>query len=118
MFLERTDFHQRPLFFIKNLDYIWLYRYQFTERYKKTGNEPLSVAEINKNESIRNRIREILHREQWDKFISFIESLCPSVDYTISMFSTWFGKLGFEKSQTLCKFGDFMQYLTYVKGYS
>lgn len=34
------------------------------------------------------------------------------------MFSNWFGRLGFEKSQTFCKFGDFMRYLCYVKGYS
>jgi hypothetical protein len=34
------------------------------------------------------------------------------------MFSTWFGKLGFEKSQTCCKFGDFMRYLVYVRGYT
>jgi hypothetical protein len=50
--------------------------------------------------------------------IDYVEGLCPEVDFTISMFSTWFGKLGFEKSQTLCKFGDFMRYLTYVRGYS
>ena len=50
--------------------------------------------------------------------IDYIEALCPDVDFSISMFSTWFGKLGFEKSQTCCKFGDFMRYLVYVHGYS
>jgi hypothetical protein len=59
-----------------------------------------------------------MHREQWDKLIDYIETICPDVDFTISMFSTWFGKLGFEKSQTFCKFGDFMRYLTYVRGYT
>ena len=40
------------------------------------------------------------------------------MDYTIDMFSIWFAKLGFEKAQTFCKFGDFMRYLVYVKGYT
>lgn len=40
------------------------------------------------------------------------------MDYTISMFSTWFGKIGFEKAQTFCKFGDFIRYLAFVKGYA
>jgi hypothetical protein len=59
-----------------------------------------------------------MHREQWDKFIDYVEKLSPDVDYTISMFSTWFGKLGFEKAQTFCKFGDFMRYLSHVRGYT
>ena len=33
------------------------------------------------------------------------------------MFSSWFAKLGFEKAQTRCKFGDFMRYLNNVRGY-
>lgn len=33
------------------------------------------------------------------------------------MYSLWFAKLGFEKGQTFCKFGDFMRYLIYVRGY-
>ena len=72
MFIEKTDFYQRPIFFIKYLDYTWLYRYQYSERYKKSNNSLLTQAEINKNESVRNRIREIMHREQWDKFIIYI----------------------------------------------
>jgi hypothetical protein len=32
--------------------------------------------------------------------------------------SHWYAKLGFEKAQTDCKFGDFMRYLVHVKGYS
>ena len=118
MFIEKTDFHQRPLFFIKKLDYTWLYLYQFTDRYKKTGKELMSVEEINKDEGSRNRIREILHRQQWDKVVSFLENLFPNADYTIDMFSSWFSRLGFEKAQTLCKFGDFMRYLTFVKGFT
>lgn len=42
MFLDKTDFHQRPLFFVRQLDYYWLYHYQFTERYKKANIEPVS----------------------------------------------------------------------------
>ncbi len=96
---------------------MWLYNYQFTERYKKSNIEPLTIEEVNKNDIVRNRIREIMHREQWDKFINFIELTFPDADYTIQMFSAWFAKLGFEKGQTFCKFGDFMRYLIYVKGY-
>ena len=59
-----------------------------------------------------------MHREQWDKVVAFIEDTFPEGNYTIDMFSTWFAKLGFEKAQTFCKFGDFMRYLTCVKGYS
>jgi hypothetical protein len=59
-----------------------------------------------------------MHREQWDKVVAFIEQAFPEGNYTIHMFSTWFAKLGFEKAQTFCKFGDFMRYLTYVKGYT
>ena len=33
------------------------------------------------------------------------------------MFSNWFARFGFEKAQTMCKFGDFMRYLTHTKGY-
>ena len=62
LFLEKSDFHQRPLFFIKNLDYLYLYNYQFSERYKKSGIAPVSVADINKKDDIRTRIREIMHR--------------------------------------------------------
>ena len=39
---------------------------------EKSNNSLLTQAEINKNESVRNRIREIMHREQWDKFIIYI----------------------------------------------
>ncbi len=59
-----------------------------------------------------------MHREQWDKFITFIENTFVNVDYTISMFSNWFARMGFEKAQTMSKFGDFMRYLTFVKGYT
>lgn len=58
-----------------------------------------------------------MHREQWDKLVAFIEKTFVEVDYSISMFSNWFARLGFEKAQTFCKFGDFMRYLIYVKGY-
>ena len=34
------------------------------------------------------------------------------------MFSNWFSRLGFEKAQTFCKFGDFMRYLTFVKDFT
>ena len=118
MFIEKTDFHQRPLFFIKKLDYTYLYRYQFTQRYKLSKIDPVSIEEVNKNQALRHRIREIMHREQWDKVTDFIEENFPNVDYTIDMFSNWFARLGFEKAQTFCKFGDFMRYLTFVKGYT
>ena len=49
MFLDKTDFHQRPLFFVRQLDYYWLYNYQFSDRYKKAGIDPVSQNEINKN---------------------------------------------------------------------
>ena len=57
IFLDKSDFHQRPLFMIKNLDYLWLYNYQFSERYKKAGIAPLSLGELKKNEAVRTRIR-------------------------------------------------------------
>lgn len=62
MFIEKTDFHQRPLFFLKNLDYTWLYQYQFSPRYQLSGKDPVSQEEINHSEPIRHRIREIMHR--------------------------------------------------------
>jgi hypothetical protein len=117
MFLEKTDFHQRPLFFLRHLDYTWLYRYQFTPRYQLANTPAVPLEEINKDERLRHRIRDILHREQWDKVIAFIEETFPEADFTIDTFSAWFAALGLEKAQTCCKFGDFMRYLTCVKGY-
>ena len=34
------------------------------------------------------------------------------------MLSNWFSRLGFEKAQTRCKYGDFIRYLRCVKGYT
>ena len=117
MFTEKTDFYQKPLFFIKQLDYNWLFSYQFSERYQKSKHPVLTLQEINKHEDARNRIRQIMHREQWDKVLNFIQTIYPDTDYTIDMISFWFAYLGFEKAQTQSKFRDFTKYLTNVKGY-
>ena len=58
-----------------------------------------------------------MHREQWDHFIDFLERHYPEADFTISMCSNWFTKLGFEKTGTDCKFGDFMRYMVHVRKY-
>ena len=95
MFIDKTDFHQRPLFFVKNLDYVWLHSYQFSPRYKLSGHLPVSQEEINRNEPLRHRIREIMHREQWDKVLTFLEATFPEANFTIDMLSCWFARLGF-----------------------
>lgn len=49
--------------------------------------------------------------------MNYIDEKYPKVDYPINFLSLWFGKLGFEKSQTFCKFGDFIRYIVFVRGY-
>ena len=99
------------------MPYQVLYDYQFSERYQRSKVPVHSSKEISKERTIRFRIREIMHRENWDGFIEYLESSYPEADFPISFLSYWFGKFGFDKPQTRCKFGDFLKYLINVRRY-
>lgn len=105
------------MFILKNVKYYVLYEYQFTERFKKSNLPVHDIDTISNDRSVRIRIREIMHRENWDGFIDFLESRYPDTNYPISFISFWYANFGFDKPQTRCKFGDFLKYSMFVRKY-
>jgi hypothetical protein len=77
----------------------------------------VSLDEIEEDHKVRIRIREVMHREEWDKVIDWLEDECPHGDLTISIISLVYAWVGFDKPATRCKFSDFIKYMMHVRKY-